>query len=386
MRRAASEKLVWVLAVVLIGVFAQGARAQQPVQLPAGIQEASSLSGSMRDELEAYITANFEVLKSGTIAQQRAARDQLLELFDAPSVSTAFRLAATDILTPLLEESIAANNRWNRFAGYRLAARLASEDSARLFTETLNAGSDIKKPDMLMAMGQLRVMFLEVDIGGLAISPSSLSRLADLVGQRLTETEDPDIALLQARALRALSQSRRSELDTTRDQAAAALASAVAARLASSGTRPLGAGPKDIDELLVSLEAMDAIRGFLVARPMTDPLDAPVARGLAQLSGQALAFVTRTYEQTPPEADATRRSLQLLAQRGVEMATILIATHNSNHPNDEIPVRGLPGSGEVGRWLTSGSGGMQKFKLGVIQTLDALAQANDFNSGWAKID
>lgn len=377
--------MLWVLSVILlVGVLAPGAGAQQPAQLPAGIQEASSLDGSMRDGLEAYITGNFQVLKSGTIAQQRAARDQLLEMFDSPSVSTAFRLAATDILTPLLEESIAATNRWNRFAGYRLAARLASEDSARLFAETLNAGSDVKKPDMLMAMGQLRVMFLEADIGGLAISPPSLERLADLVGQRLTETQDPDIALLQARALRALSQSRRPELASTRDRAASALASAVAARLASGGTRPLGVGSKDFDELLVSLEAMDAIRGFLVARPMTDALEASVASALAQLSGQALAFVTRTWEQTPSEADATRRSLERLAQRGVEMATILIATHNANHPSDEIPVRGLPGSGQVGSWLSSGN--VQNFKLGVIQTLDALARANGFDSGWARID
>ena len=384
MRQAASEKLVWILAVVFLGILAPDMYAQQPTQLPAGIQEAGSLSGSMRDQLESYIKANFEVLKTGTIAQQRAARDQLLEMFDAPSVSTAFRLAATDILTPYLEESIEASNRWNRFAGYRLAARLASEDSARLFTETLNAGGDVQKPDMLMAMGQLRVLFLETDIGGLAISTSSLSNIAALVGQRLAETEDPDIALLQARALRALAQSQREELAPARDAAAAALGSAVAARLMSESARPFGTGPKDIDELLVSLEAMDAIRGFLVSRPVTEPMDSKVAADLARLSGQALAFVTRTYEKTPPGADAARRYLQRLAQRGIEMATMLIAAHNADHPNDAIPTRGLPGSDQIGVWLSSGN--MQNYKLGIIQTLDALAQAFGFNSGWAKID
>jgi hypothetical protein len=385
LRRAASEKLVWVLAVVLLlGVLAPGARAQQPAQLPAGIQEASSLSGSMRDQLEDYINANFEVLNSGTIAQQRAARDQLLEMFDAPSVSTAFRLAATDFLTPFLEDSISATNRWNRFAGYRLAARLASEDSARLFTEALNAGADLKKPDMLMAMGQLRVLFLEVDIGGLAISSSTLQKLAHLVGQSLAEIDDPDIALLQARALRALSQSVRPELNAARDAAAAALASAVAARLESGGAKPLGVGPRDVDELLVSLEAMDAIRGFLVSRSVTESMDPNVAADLARLSGQSLAFVTRTYEKTPPGADAARRYLQRLAQRGIEMASMLIASHNADHPNDEVPTGGLPGPDQIGAWLASGD--MQNYKLGVIQTLDALAQAFGFNSGWAKID
>lgn len=386
MRRAASETLCRALAIVLVGVLTLGAWAQPATTLPAGIQGASSLDGSQRDQLKQFIDANYKVMESGTIAQQRASRDALLDMFDAPAVSTAFRQAAAESLAPMLDAGMKNQVRWNRFAALRIAAKLATEDSARIFMDAIDANAAPAESDLLMALGQVRVMFLEVDVGGLAMSVNSLNRLSGRVGEGLAEAESPDVALMQARALRALSQSQRSEaaFDGVRGAAMSALSNAVAARLKGGGLNPVGADPRDNDALLVSLEALDAARGYLVLRNPSKPLEADTARALGQLSGQAFAFVTRTYEQTPANADTSRRYLQRIAQLAGDVGTIVVEDHNLHHPSDQVATTGLPTAANLASSLAGRK--FQQFKLDVIKYIEALGQAFGFPQGWAPIN
>lgn len=342
------------------------------------------MAGVAREQLTAYINENYEVMKSGSIAQQRAARDNLLNMFNVPSVSTAFRQTATSILAPHIDESLNATNRWDRFAGYRLAAKLATEDSARWFSHATDTSQGIEKSDTLMALGQVRVMFLEVDIGGLAVSQVTLNRLATAIGRGLAETEDSDIGLLQARALRALAQGMRLELGEAHSAAAQALASAIATRHQGRANRAPDASAKDTDELLVDLEAMDAIRAYLVTRDATKALPVPVAKALGQLAGQTLGFVTRTYEKVPANADATRRYMQRLAQRSMEVTSMLVVDYNSTNTSKPVSSAGIPSATDVGAWLAGRN--MQRYKVGVIQTLDTLSSMYEFGSGWVKIN
>lgn len=368
------------LALVLVGVLTLAAPAQQPTTLPPGIQSSGSLSGAQRDQLQAFIEGNFQVMETGSVAQQRGARDQLLGMFDAGSVSTAFRQAASEFLAPRLEQTISGPNRWNRFAAFRIAARLASEDSARIFEDALDPDAGVDDSDVLMALGQLRVMFLEVDPVGLAVSENTLNRLISAVGARFMETDNEDIALLQARALRALAQGPG--LPGVRDAAAANLATAVAARLVAAGNREIGGDPSELDALLAPLETLDGVRAYLVMRQGGARLNPAVANALAQLAGQSVAFVARNYEQTPPKAEDARRYLQRMAQRGVEIATILVGDHNARNPNNIVAPDGMPGANDIGVWLASGD--MRSFRLAVVQVLDALAQAFGFERDWAK--
>jgi len=370
---------------VLVSVVTLGARAQQPTALPPGIQGSGSLDGSQRDRLKQYIEANYRVMESGSIAQQRAARDALLDMFDAPTVSTAFRQAAAESLAPLLDAGMTNAVRWNRFAALRIAAKLATEDSARIFADALDSGEASGESDLLMALGQLRVLFLEVDVGGLAMSANSLERLSATIGQGLTEAESPDVALMQARALRALSQSQRTEsaFGRVRGGAISALSSAVAARLKGGGG-PVGADARDNDELLVPLEALDAARGYLVIRNPATPLDGDVSKAMGQLAGQALAFVARTYERTPADADTTRRYLQRIAQLAGDVATIVVEDHNLHRPNTPVATAGLPKSAGLAASLAGRK--FQQFKLDVIQINEAMTRMYSLPQGWAPID
>ncbi len=384
MGRAASEQLCRAIALVLMSVMSLPVFAQT-TPLPQGIREASTVTGQAREQLAAYINENYETMKSGTIAQQRSARDNLLSMFDAASVSTAFRQASTSMLAPHIEESLSASSRWSRFAGYRLAAKLATEDSARWFTRAMDPNNtDAEKSDRLMALGQVRVMFLESDIGGLAVSQATLSRLATTIGQSLTETDDPDIALLQTRALRALAQGSRVELKEAHGAAAQALATAIAARHAARGNRAPGTSARDIDALLVDLEAMEAVRSYLVMRNATEAMPTPVAKALGQLVGQTLAFVTRTYENTPANADASRRYLQRMAQRCMEVNSILIVDYNSSNPGRPVDATGIPNPAGIAAALAGRD--MQRVRLGVIRTLEILRIMYGFSDGWAKIE
>lgn len=371
---------------MLVGLLTVGARAQQPTTLPPGIQGTTALDGSQRDALKNYIEGNYRVIKTGTITQQRAARDALRDMFNAPSVSTSFRQAASESLAPLLEEAMGSTSRWDRFSALVLAAKLATEDSARIFTEALDPNGAAADGDLLIALGQLRVMFLEVDVGGLALSTSTLNRLVSLLERGLTETDDPSVAQFQARALRALSQSTRTDATFVgvRGTAIAALSNAIASRLNRGGLDPIGASPKDLDELLVALEALDGARGFLVVRSTSTPLAAEVAKALGQLSGQSLAFVTRTYERTPADADTARRYLERMAQLGTDVATILFSDHDLHQPNNVVTPAGMLKADQLVAHLAANR--LQQFKLEVIKIIGSLGRAYGLADGWAPID
>jgi hypothetical protein len=371
-----------VLAAVLVCVLTLSAPGQQPTTLPAGIASSVTLSAGQREQLGAYIEAQYGTMESGSIAQQRGARDMLLAMFDGPSVSTAFRQAAGEVLAPRLTASIEGDNRWARFAALRVAARLASEDSARLFADVLDPQGAVDESDMLMALGQLRVMFIEADASGRAISERSLRDLASLVSGALIEEDNTDIALLQARALRALAQGTAGDLASVRREAAGTLANAVAARLQAANKMAIGDRAEDLDALLIPLETLDGVRAQLVQSRGGAELEPAVAQAYGQLAGQSLGFVTRNYEGVPPEADAAKRYLQRMAVRATEIATLLVADHNAHHGNNVVAGDGMPAGQDVGKWLATPD--MRSYRLAVAHILQALQQAYGFSEGWVK--
>ncbi|GAB4384637.1 MAG: hypothetical protein Kow0022_07790 [Phycisphaerales bacterium] len=325
---------LWALgAVVLI---AWGGRVwAQTAALPPGIQESPTLTAEQQDRLREFINAQLETLRNGpTFKARQSARDNLLQMFDHRSVSTAFRSAAGSALRNPIEEMIASSDLFLRFSGFRLAARTSSDELARLFEGPIAAGT---KPQRLFALGQLKELFIEVDRGGLAVQPATLEGLSGTIGRLLAEEEDATIALFEVRALQQLSAATRPELEAASKKAMSDLARGVSDRLGGIPSRPFGETEDDRIELLLQMEALDAARAILVA---SNQIDTSLANDLGTWSGQVLAFVLRVYEKVPPRAgDDARRHLERLTLHALETAqqVVLRMPGNPNPPITQKP-------------------------------------------------
>lgn len=346
---------MWVLGAVLACAF--GGRAWAQATLPPGIQEAPTLSSEQQSSLTQFIQAQVESMRTGSTLRVRSqARDQLLAMFDRPSVSTAFRFAAGSALADSIAQLIESDEGFLRYAGYRLAARTATESSARIFERGIATS---KKADQFVALGQARVLFLEADRGGLAVQSGTLERLAGAIGRLLAEETDPHVALYQVRALRGLSAVRRSELASAARRGLMELSIGTSERLKAVSSRSFGESEEDLTQLLVFLEATDAVRSSL-ATSAGGALNNDLAREMAQLAGQNLALVTRVYGRIPPAAGNAKRHLERLAERSAEsIAQIVTLLQTANAPaiRPTTLVQSLSG------------GNMNAFRIAVIELI-----------------
>ncbi|KAA0216817.1 MAG: hypothetical protein DYG94_05840 [Leptolyngbya sp. PLA3] len=346
---------MWVLGALL--VCAIGGRAWAQATLPPGIQEAPTLSSQQQADLEAFIQAQVETMRTGSTLRARSqARDQLLAMFDRPSVSTAFRFATGSALSDPIAQLIESEEGFLRYAGYRLAARTATEASARVFERGVATSN---KSDQFIALGQVRVLFLEADRGGLAMQSSTLERLAGTIGRLLAEETDPHVALYQVRALRALSAIRRAELSPAARRGLMELSRGVSERLQSIPARSFGQSDEDLTHLLVFMESMDAVRSSLAT--LAGPLNGDLAAEMAHLAGQNLALVTRVYGRVPPTAENARRHLERLVERSMESTKQIFAAMQVPNPPP------LPDPATLVRSLSGGN--MNNFRIEVIKLI-----------------
>lgn len=347
---------MWTLGAVF-AIALSGRAWAQTAALPPGIQDAGSLTGDQRSQLSEFITSQVESLRTASSPRTRSqARDQLLGMFDGPSVSTAFRLAAAQSLAGPIDEMIASDDEFLRFSGFRLAARTAADETTRLFEKPVAAGD---KPSRLVALGQARVLFLEVDRGGLAVQPATLDRLAGTIGRLLAEESDPHLALYEIRALRVLTSAQRPELSGTARNAMSQLARGVNVRLKSIPTRPFGASEENRIELLVHLEAMDAIRNALVSSAGGN-FDPAYSADLGTYSGQVLATVMRLYERVPKEAEDAKRQFERLTERAGEVLQQLVL----RTPGASDVVKAMPSAKRLADLLRQND--LRNFKLEVL--------------------
>lgn len=346
---------MWVLGAVLACAICGRTWAQ--ATLPPGIQEAGTLSSEQQARLGEFVQAQVQALRSGSTLRARSqARDQLLGMFDRPSVSTAFRFAAGSALSEPIAQLIESDEAFLRYAGYRLAARTATEASARVFERGVATSN---KSDQFVALGQARVLFLEADRGGLAMQAGTLERLAGAIGRLLAEETDPHVALYQVRALRTLSMVRRGELTSAGRRGLIELAIGTSERLKNIRARSFGESEQDLTHLLVFLEAVDAMRSSLATS--VGGLNNDVARELAHLAGQNLALVTRVYGRVPPAGESAKRHLERLVERSTEsLGQIVALTQTTNPP-------AMPNPAALVRSLSGGN--MNAYRIEVIKLI-----------------
>lgn len=346
---------MWVLGAIL--ACAIGGRVWAQATLPPGIQEAPTLSSEQQASLTQFIQAQVQTMRTGSTLRVRAqARDQLLAMFDRPSVSTAFRFAAGSALAEPIAQLIDSDEGFLRYAGFRLAARTATESSARIFERGVAAS---KKSDQFVALGQARVMFLEVDRGGLAVQSGTLERLAGAIGRLLAEESDPHVALYQVRALRALAAVRRNEVSSAARRGLTELCIGTSERLKAVTSRSFGESEEDLSHLLVFLEATDAVRSSL-ATSAGGTLNNDLAREMAHLAGQNLALVTRIYGRVPPAAANAKRYLERLAERSAESIAQIVALQQT--PN-------APSTRPTSLVQSLSGGNMNAFRIAVIELI-----------------
>lgn len=347
---------MWALGAVFV-IALSGRAWAQAAALPPGIQDAGSLTSDQRSQLSEFIASQVEALQSASSPRTRSqARDLLLGMFDGASVSTAFRLAASQSLAGPLADMIASDDEFLRFSGFRLAARTAADDTARIFEKPIAAGD---KPNRLVALGQVRVLFLEVDRGGLAVQPATLDRLSGTIGRLLAEETDPHLALYEIRALRALTSAKRTELASSAKTAMSQLARGVNVRLKNIPTRPFGSSEENRIELLVHLEAMDGIRNMLVSSAGGN-FDPAFSADLGTYSGQVLATVMRLYERVPKEAEDVKRQFERLTERAGEVVSQLVL----RTAGAADVVKAVPSAKRLADLLRQGD--LRNFKLEVL--------------------
>ena len=332
----------------------------QAATLPSGIQEVADLSSAQKAQIREYIRAGQTMLQSEDLLSRRSGRDRLLEMFDGSSISVAFRIESSEALMPEVRRLIASQRDWDRFAGYRLAAKVASEESAILFESAISTPS---KADRLMALGQLRVLFLEVrKTDNPAVYPETLVQLSRTLGRSLTEETDADVTLYQVRALRTLAEAGSPRIAAAQRSALVEMCNAVAARVSRQQASNFRGADEAMIELLMYLEAADAVRG-IVAAGLTQ-VDEASMRSIGGLMGQTLALVSRTYQDVPRDG-ASRRHLERLTQRSVEVLRVLVGQHNERSPQHRIDESTIATPDGLTRRLTDGN--MAEFRLAVLR-------------------
>ncbi|RMH12738.1 MAG: hypothetical protein D6695_05810 [Planctomycetota bacterium] len=335
----------------------------QPAPLPQGFQASGSLTSEQTAQLEEFINYQLGVLESGTPMARKGARDQLVAMFEAPSVSTAFRMACSRILRSSLESMMASDRQDSRYAAYVIAAHLATDDAARMFETPIAGGDEATK---VLALGQLRVLFIEVDGEGLAVQTPTLERLAGSIGRLLAEESSPHVAQQQAKALGTLAAARKPELSRVARRAMIELAKACSIRLSEMPAMTFENGDEDRMELIAQLSAIDAARQWLVLS--TGTVDKEVGRDVAEMAGQMLALVSRTYGHVPAGAEDPQRYLQSLARQAMETIGLVLA--RSGIEGASAP--GVPSAAQIERALADND--MRNFRLMLIQTIDRIEQ------------
>ncbi len=73
-----------------------------------------------------------------------------------------------------------------------------------------------------------------------------------------------------------------------------------------------------------------------------------------------------------------------MAQRCMEVNSILIVDYNSSNPGRPVDATGIPNPAGIAAALAGRD--MQRVRLGVIRTLEILRIMYGFSDGWAKIE
>jgi hypothetical protein len=283
-------------------------------------------------------------------------------MFDSTSVSVAFRLESSTALMPEVRKLVDSGTDWDRFAGFRLAARIATEDAAALLADAIDRGS---KSERLMALGQTRVLFLEVrKTDTPAIVAESLSQLATDLGRQLAEEVDQDLTLYQIRALRTLAEAGSPRIAAAQRAALVAMCDAIGARLARQSGGTFRGDDEQQVEMFAYLESADAIRAIAAVSVGATQLDEASLKSMGGLCGDLLAFVSRNYADLPKDS-SSRRHFERLTQRSVEVLRVLVGMHNERATSGAIDPGLIATPDAMTRQLVSDDLG--QFRIGVLR-------------------
>ncbi|MEM7754292.1 MAG: hypothetical protein AAF297_01500 [Planctomycetota bacterium] len=287
------------LAAVLAGLSVSPAHGQL-VAIDEELARAVTISGEGRGRIDAFVGRHRERLMSDDRTDVVTARAALSEPLADTRVSVAFRQALASALETELQTLAGSDESWRRLVGLRLAADLATENTARL----IDAAVDADEPEVrYFAMFAIETIFDTVAGSSAAVTDRTLNRLLEHAGTAVSETEDPRYADAAIRAIGAAATIPDGRIAGLAPRAIGVLADATSAL-----TRRSPAIKAD------ATSALPLIRGGLIVRnyvAANDELPREVALQTIGFGGDLVAFVFARTEQAGGVDDAEPIDFQL---------------------------------------------------------------------------
>lgn len=293
------------LCAAVLLVASPRALAQVAGELPRSTVEAISISGSQRAQIEQFIGAWSDRAKSENPQDVKRALEALTDALHGRGVSVAFRQAYAQAITPLMNELSAADSVAAQLSALRIAADLATPNSATRIKTALTSDD---KGVQLFAVSRVGQIFATTRKHGPAMTGADAVGLIDGL-KTLGAGPDADPELIRA-CVRALSEGAAlssKDMGDTRSKAIIAMADIVGARLQ-------GLGNSDDPAYAQSL-ALDAASAATQAiSDISSDTTPEAARAAVGLGGDIISVALRrvlgqTIEPTS-KRDLTVRSVQ----------------------------------------------------------------------------